>query len=63
MQPFVYPGCIDGESLIHMNNLAVGYLPSKGSEVGVFPSPMPVPVPYPVQPEQDQVQRAEPSPA
>jgi hypothetical protein len=33
-------GCLDGQSLIDMNNLAVGYFPTETVEFGVYPAPV-----------------------
>lgn len=38
-------GCLDGKTMIEMNNLAVGYFPSEGLEVAVYPPPVPEPQP------------------
>ena len=57
MHPFPCIGSIDGDALIHMNNVAVGYFPSKSVvEIGVYPVPMPVqPAPTVQQPQQQPV--------
>jgi hypothetical protein len=34
-------GSIDGNEMIRMNNLAVGYFPSDSLEIGVYPPPQP----------------------
>lgn len=34
-------GCLDGKSLVEMNNLAVGYFPAEMLEVAVYPPPTP----------------------
>jgi hypothetical protein len=34
-------GCLDGKSLIDMNNLAVGYFPGESLEIAVYPAPVP----------------------
>ena len=34
-------GCMDGEALVEMNNLSVGYFPSKEPNLGVYPPPKP----------------------
>jgi hypothetical protein len=34
-------GCLDGQSLIEMNNLAFGYFPSGALDVAVYPAPVP----------------------
>jgi len=44
MQPFVYPGCIDGEAMIEMNNLSVGYFPTRNVGFGVYPVQPPEPL-------------------
>ncbi len=51
-------GFIDGQAMIEMNNLAVGYFPSGNLEIGVYPPPVPeqppvLPLRQPVQPGQD----------
>jgi len=30
-------GCLDGRTMIEMNNLAVGYFPSDTPEIGIYP--------------------------
>jgi hypothetical protein len=40
-------GCMDGEALVDMNNLSVGYFPSKEPTVGVYPPPKPTTAPAP----------------
>jgi len=32
-------GFLDGNAIIKMNNLAVGYFPPEGPEIGVYPPP------------------------
>jgi hypothetical protein len=32
-------GFLDGNSIIKMNNLAVGYFPSETPEIGIYPPP------------------------
>jgi hypothetical protein len=43
------PGCMDGQNIIEMNNLSVGYFPStEASCVGIYPPPvMPAPTAEP----------------
>ena len=33
-------GVLDGDALVAMNNLAVGYFPSETAELGVYPPPV-----------------------
>jgi hypothetical protein len=47
MQPSNGFGFLDGNSIMKMNNLAVGYFPGEQSEIGIYPPP-PIPS-YPVQ--------------
>jgi hypothetical protein len=37
-------GHLDGNSMIEMNNLAVGYFPSQTPQIGVYPAPTPAEV-------------------
>lgn len=41
MRIMMNAGSLDGQSLIEMNNLAVGYFPTESLEIGVYPPPMP----------------------
>jgi len=41
MRIMLNAGSLDGQSLIEMNNLAVGYFPTESLEVGVYPPPVP----------------------
>ena len=52
-------GSMDGQSLIEMNNLAVGYFPSEGQAIGVYPQP----VVQPPQPQEVPTQQPANSPA
>ncbi|HEV2195404.1 MAG TPA: hypothetical protein VGR55_07460 [Candidatus Acidoferrum sp.] len=40
MRIMLNAGSLDGQSLIEMNNLAVGYFPTEGA-IGVYPQPVP----------------------
>ena len=40
----IYAGCLDGEKLIEMNNLSLGYFPPQITDPGLYPAPMPVQV-------------------
>lgn len=42
MDPMLGIGCLDGQSMIEMNNLTVGYYPAAMPEIGVYPVPVPV---------------------
>jgi hypothetical protein len=54
MRIMMNAGCLDGQSLIDMNNLAVGYFPTETVEFGVYPQPVVAQVPQaPPQPQQD----------
>jgi hypothetical protein len=55
-------GCLDGQSLIDMNNLAVGYFPTESIEFGVYPQPVPQVLPQPPQNDQQQAIPATPVP-
>ena len=37
-------GALDGNAIIEMNNLAVGYFPSEAPEIGVYPPPSITPI-------------------
>jgi len=41
-------GVLDGDALITMNNLAVGYFPTECPDIGVYPPPVVTQVPQPV---------------
>ena len=43
-------GCLDGKSMIEMNNLSVGYVVGVAPEIGVYPPSQVVPV-VPQEPE------------
>ena len=43
MRIILNAGSLDGQSLIEMNNLAVGYFPTGAASVGVYPQPSAVP--------------------
>lgn len=54
MKIMLNAGSLDGQSLIEMNNLAVGYFPVEGEAIGVYPQPSPQPQPEVVQQQQEQ---------
>jgi hypothetical protein len=37
-------GHLDGNSMIEMNNVSVGYFPSQTPQIGVYPAPTPAQV-------------------
>ena len=44
-------GLLDGNDMIEMNNLSVGYFPSESPEIGIYPPPVPNQSPFtPVEP-------------
>lgn len=43
MEPIMGVGYLDGQSMIEMNNLTVGYFPVAMPEIGVYPAPVHVP--------------------
>lgn len=43
-------GCLDGQSMIEMNNLTVGYFPTMMPEIGVYPVPTAPPPSPPLAP-------------
>jgi hypothetical protein len=55
MKIMLNAGSLDGQSLIEMNNLAVGYFPVEGDAIGVYPQPSPQqPQPEAVPQQQEQ---------
>lgn len=49
-----HAGFIDGNELVEMNNLAVGYFPSESPEIGVYPPPAQPIVVAPISPHSPQ---------